>query len=150
MKTLSSSMWESRLLILMEAMTKPRPKVLEQLNLPGFRIFTHQSNRILRRQCPNSSVNNLKFRADERFHTCLNAWRPLRFKWLEVEMFEWSTNPQLFWVQQSFRILITSAILQAIEICCSRKLHICPQNLISRATICFKNIKFPRGNYQHP
>ena len=57
-------------------------------------------------------------------------------------MFEWSTNPQLFWVQQSLRILFTSAILQAKA--SSSDLHTKPDNTIfagdSQLTIVARSI----------
>ena len=43
----------------------------------------------------------------------LFKWRPLRFKWLVIEMLEWSTKPQFFCLQHSLRTLFTSGTLHA-------------------------------------
>ena len=43
----------------------------------------------------------------------LFKWRPLRFKWLVLEMLEWSTKPQFFCWQHSLRTLFTSGTLRA-------------------------------------
>ena len=39
--------------------------------------------------------------------------RPLRLKWLFIEMLLWSTNPQLFWLQNCLMTLFASVILLA-------------------------------------